>query len=38
MGDSWGAAGGFFADADFDYGSRIVLAPLAADVSPARRP
>jgi hypothetical protein len=29
MGGSWGAAGGFFADADFDYGARIVLGAAA---------
>jgi hypothetical protein len=32
MGGSWGAAGGFFADADFDYEARIVLGAAASGI------
>jgi hypothetical protein len=32
MGGSWGTAGGFFADADFDYEARIVLGAAASGI------
>jgi hypothetical protein len=32
MGGSWGAAGGFFADPDFDYEARIVLGAAASGI------
>jgi hypothetical protein len=32
MGGNWGASGGFFADADFDYEARIVLGAAASGI------
>jgi hypothetical protein len=35
MGGRWGAPGGFFADADFDYEARIVLGAAASGIGDA---